>query len=219
MTDDPVRGDDGASDGPAWSEPRVRYEICVAGLPEPHWPVWFDGLAITSDDDVRTVLSGPVADQAALHGLLARVRDLGLTLVSVDRRIPVIARELRFALTFDDYDAALRLFRDVLGLEPVEVLGAQGGRGVILAVPAATLELFDREHGALVDDVEVGRVLDQGVRIAVRVDDLRHADEAVTGAGARPEADTVDTPWGDRNRRYRAADGVQLTLFERQADR
>lgn len=127
-------------------------------------------------------------------------------------------RELRFAFTFDNYDAALRLFRDVLGLEPVEVLDAQGGRGIILQVPAATLELFDREHGAFIDDVEVGHGLDQCVRIAVRVDDLEEADQAVTGAGPRPEAEPVDPPWGDRNRRYQTADGLQLTLFERRTD-
>ncbi|MPZ92390.1 MAG: VOC family protein, partial [Actinobacteria bacterium] len=52
------------------------------------------------------------------------------------------ARELRFAFTFDDYEAALRLFRDVFGLETIEELDHEGGRGVILRVPSATLELF-----------------------------------------------------------------------------
>jgi catechol 2,3-dioxygenase-like lactoylglutathione lyase family enzyme len=70
------------------------------------------------------------------------------------------ARELRFAFIFDDYDAALHLFRDVFGLETLKDLDHQGGRGVILRVPSATLELFDREHGELVDYVETGRPLD-----------------------------------------------------------
>lgn len=213
-----MRSDDAPSHPPAPSAPRARYEIRVSCTPEPHWTAWFEGLAVTCEDGTRTVISGPVTDQTALHGLLAKVRDLGLTLLSVERRTAMSIRELRIALTFDDYDAALRLFRDVLGLEPVEVLDGQGGRGVILDVPAATLELFDRRHGALVDEIEVGRMLDQRVRVAVRVDDLRQADEAVTAAGARPEAEPVDTPWGDRNRRYHTADGLQLTLFERRAD-
>lgn len=213
-----MRSDDAPSHTPAPSAPRARYEICVAGTPEPHWTAWFEGLAVTCEDATRTVISGPVADQAALHGVLAKVRDLGLTLVSVNERLPVVTRELRIALTFDDYDAALRLFRDVLGLAPVQVLDAQGGRGVILDLPAATLELFDRRHGALVDEIEVGRVLDQRMRIAVWVDDLRQADEAVMAAGARPEGEPVDTPWGDRNRRYHTADNLQLTLFERRTD-
>ena len=49
------------------------------------WSDWFDGLTITLEDDGQTLLTGPVVDQAALHGLLRKVRDLGLTLLSVAR--------------------------------------------------------------------------------------------------------------------------------------
>jgi catechol 2,3-dioxygenase-like lactoylglutathione lyase family enzyme len=66
------------------------------------------------------------------------------------------ARELRFAFTFDEYDQALRLFRDVLGLEVIDTFDHQGGRGVIMRVPSATLELFDQEHAAMVDNIETG---------------------------------------------------------------
>jgi len=54
-----------------------RYEIRVEGVLDPRWTAWFEGLAIGSDDS-QTVISGPVADQAALHGLLNRVGDIGL---------------------------------------------------------------------------------------------------------------------------------------------
>jgi hypothetical protein len=60
-----------------------RYEIRLAGHLDAHWATWFDGLAVSHQGDGTTVISGPVADQAALHGLLQRVRDLGLPLVSV----------------------------------------------------------------------------------------------------------------------------------------
>ena len=60
-----------------------RYEIRIAGHLDAHWATWFDGLAVSHQGDGTTVVSGPVADQAALHGLLLRVRDLGLPLVSV----------------------------------------------------------------------------------------------------------------------------------------
>ena len=60
------------------------YQVQVRGRLDPGWAGWFDGLAITHTDDGDTVLEGPVADQAALHGLLAKVRDLGLLLVSVN---------------------------------------------------------------------------------------------------------------------------------------
>jgi catechol 2,3-dioxygenase-like lactoylglutathione lyase family enzyme len=124
------------------------------------------------------------------------------------------ARELRFAFTFDDYAAALHLFRDIFGLETVEVFEDQGRQGTILKVPAAMLEIFDCEYGRLVDDVEVGRPLDDRVRVAVNVRDLEEATKEVRTTGAYPVADPVDTPWGDRNRRFRMSDGLQLTLFQ-----
>jgi predicted enzyme related to lactoylglutathione lyase len=122
-------------------------------------------------------------------------------------------RELRFAFIVEDYDAAVRLYRDVFGLETIQELDEQGGRGVILRLPAATLELLDTDHGRMVDDVEVGRWLGERVRIAVEVDDLEEAGRAVAGAGAEQVAPAVETPWGDRNQRFRTRDGMQLTLF------
>ena len=61
------------------------YEIRLKGHLEARWAKWFDGLAITLEDNGDTLLTGPVVDQAALHGLLKRVRDLGMTLVSVNQ--------------------------------------------------------------------------------------------------------------------------------------
>ena len=59
------------------------YEIRLAGRLDDRWAAWFDGLSLTHEIDGTTVLRGPVADQAALHGLLQKVRDMGLPLVSV----------------------------------------------------------------------------------------------------------------------------------------
>ena len=59
------------------------YEIRVAGHLSPQWADWFEGLTITLEEDGNTLLAGPLADQAALHGLLKKVRDLGMPLVSV----------------------------------------------------------------------------------------------------------------------------------------
>jgi hypothetical protein len=61
------------------------YEIRLAGHLDAHWVTWFDGLAVIQQGDGTTVIRGSVADQSALHGLLQRVRDLGLPLVSVTR--------------------------------------------------------------------------------------------------------------------------------------
>ena len=65
-----------------------RYEIRVKGVLDRGWSAWFDGLEITSDERGQTTLAGPVADQAALHGLLAKIRDLGLELLEVRRTDP-----------------------------------------------------------------------------------------------------------------------------------
>jgi hypothetical protein len=61
------------------------YEIRVAGALGARWAMWFDGLTLADEGDGTTVIAGSVADQAALHGLLQRVRDLGIPLVSVTR--------------------------------------------------------------------------------------------------------------------------------------
>ena len=69
-----------------------RYEIRLTGQLDAHWAAWFDGLSVSREGDGTTVISGPIADQAALHGVLQRVRDLGLPLVSVtrvDARLPI----------------------------------------------------------------------------------------------------------------------------------
>jgi hypothetical protein len=60
------------------------YEIRLKGHLQTRWVEWFDGLAITLDEDGDTLLTGPVVDQAALHGLLKKVRDVGLPLLSVN---------------------------------------------------------------------------------------------------------------------------------------
>jgi hypothetical protein len=68
------------------TEPRMRYEICVEGVLDPLWSAWFEGLRISGDDACgTTTISGQVTDQAALHGLLCKVRDLGLPLIAVRR--------------------------------------------------------------------------------------------------------------------------------------
>lgn len=81
MTDDPTR-----PPTPVPARARrlpERFEIRLAGRLDPRWSAWLDGLELRSHDDGTTVLRGPIADQAALHGLLARIRDLGIPLIAV----------------------------------------------------------------------------------------------------------------------------------------
>lgn len=69
---------------PAQSYPAC-FEIRVEGHLPPHWKDWFDGLTISLNDDGDTYITGNVVDQSALHGLIKKIRDLGLPLVSVNR--------------------------------------------------------------------------------------------------------------------------------------
>ena len=67
---------------------RTWYEIRLQGRLDRRWSGWFDDMSLTTDTDGTTVLCGPVMDQAALHGLLARLRDLGLPLIAVTQVEP-----------------------------------------------------------------------------------------------------------------------------------
>jgi hypothetical protein len=63
----------------------ARYEVRLQGHLDARWAAWFDGLSLKRESDGTTVIQGPIADQAALHGLLRKVNDLGLALISVTR--------------------------------------------------------------------------------------------------------------------------------------
>ena len=65
-----------------------QYEIRLKGHLEARWTAWFDGLSLTQESDGTTVIRGSVIDQAALHGLLSKVRDLGLPLIAVTQVDP-----------------------------------------------------------------------------------------------------------------------------------
>jgi hypothetical protein len=70
---------------PEYHDEAGLYEIRLKGHLDKRWAEWFEGLTITLEEDGDTLLSGPVTDQAALHGLLKKVRHLGMPLVSVSR--------------------------------------------------------------------------------------------------------------------------------------
>jgi catechol 2,3-dioxygenase-like lactoylglutathione lyase family enzyme len=124
-----------------------------------------------------------------------------------------VVKELRLALTVDDFDSALAFYRDTLGLEPRDMWTAEGSHGALLEAGRATLELFDEGQAAMVDDIEVGRRVAGTVRIAFEVEDSRATSERLVDAGAELIGGPVETPWHDINVRVVAPDGMQLTLF------
>jgi len=123
-------------------------------------------------------------------------------------------REFRVAVTVADFDAALKLYRDTFGMPLVESWDTQEGRGAVLELPRATLELLDVEHSHWVDESEVGRRLGQHVRFALEVEDVVAAGREVSEAGPEPVAPVAHTPWGHLNLRMKTTDGMQLTLFQ-----
>ena len=125
----------------------------------------------------------------------------------------IAVQELRITLTVDDFDAAVRLYRDALGLPEVADWSSDQGRVLLLDAGRATLELFDEAQAAMVDDLEVGKRVSGKVRLALGVPDADAAASTLVAAGATAVAPAVDTPWGDRNARVAAPDGMQLTLF------
>jgi len=68
---------------PRGPDAAASYELRIGGHLDPHWSTWFDGFTLTHEDDGTSTLRGVVRDQSELHGLLAKVRDLGTTLISV----------------------------------------------------------------------------------------------------------------------------------------
>jgi methylmalonyl-CoA/ethylmalonyl-CoA epimerase len=125
----------------------------------------------------------------------------------------VEVQEFRVTLTVDDFDAALALYRDALGLPQLEDWSSDQGRVVLLDAGRATLELFDERQAAMVDELEVGERVSGKVRFALRVPDADAMAARLIDGGATAVADAVTTPWGDRNARVSAPDGMQLTLF------
>jgi lactoylglutathione lyase len=121
--------------------------------------------------------------------------------------------ELRVTLTVEDFDQALAFYRDVLGLQQVADWSSETGRVVALDAGRATLELFDRAQADSVDAIEAGRRVSGTVRFAVRVADSQDMAARLVAAGAEQVAPPIITPWGDRNVRVQAPDGMQLTLF------
>jgi lactoylglutathione lyase len=121
--------------------------------------------------------------------------------------------ELRIALTVQDFDQALAFYRDALGLEQIADWSSGTGRVIVLDAGRATLELLDEAQAETVDAIEAGRRVSGAVRLAVQVADSEDLAARLVAAGGAHVAPPVLTPWGDRNARVQAPDGMQLTLF------
>jgi catechol 2,3-dioxygenase-like lactoylglutathione lyase family enzyme len=121
--------------------------------------------------------------------------------------------EFRVVLTVPDFDEAVAFYRDALGLEQLADWSGDDGRVILLDAGRGTIELLDERQAESVDRIEAGRRVSGPVRLAFEVEDLQGSAERLLAAGADSEALPVVPPWGGRNQRLRAPDGLQLTLF------
>src|SRR5690348_3543719 len=108
-------------------------------------------------------------------------------------------RELRVALTVEDFDRAVAFYRDALGLEQLADWTSEDGRVVVLGGGRATLELFDAAQARYVDEIEAGGPVSGPVRLAFEVGDSEATAQRLVEAGAEQVASAVTTPWDDRN--------------------
>jgi len=124
-------------------------------------------------------------------------------------------RQLRLVVHAEDYEEALRFFRDVLGMAEQEAYGGEAGaQVVILDAGRATLEIANTAQVDMIDDVEVGRRVAPHLRLALEVDDVAAATAAAVDGSARSVAPPTRTPWSSLNARLDAPGDVHLTLFE-----
>jgi catechol 2,3-dioxygenase-like lactoylglutathione lyase family enzyme len=127
---------------------------------------------------------------------------------------PSPVRQLRLVVTVDDYEQAVRFYRDVLGLPEREAYNSPDGRVTILNAGVATLELADANQAEFIDRVEVGRRVAGHFRVAFEVGDATGMTATLEAGGATVVAEPTRTPWNSLNARLEAPGDVQLTLFE-----
>jgi catechol 2,3-dioxygenase-like lactoylglutathione lyase family enzyme len=122
---------------------------------------------------------------------------------------------MRLVVEAEDFDAAVRFYRDVLGLPEEAAFEGEGdARVMILDAGRATLEIANPAQKRMIDEVEVGRQVAPRMRVAFEVlDSVAKTDELVA-AGAALIASPRETPWRSLNSRLAAPAGLQITLFQ-----
>ena len=123
--------------------------------------------------------------------------------------------QMRLVVEADDYDAAVRFYRDVLGLPEEAAFEGEGdARVAILQAGRATLEIANPAQKRMIDEVEVGRQVAPRMRVAFEVADSAAATDQLVAAGATLVAEPTETPWRSLNSRLDAPAGLHITLFQ-----
>jgi len=132
---------------------------------------------------------------------------------------PPIVKQLRLVVEADDFDEAVRFYRDALGLKEEFFIKSEGD-ALVMALQAgrATLEIVNPAQRRLIDQLEVGREVSRSVRVAFEVENTNSATDQLQAAGAELIAPPTETPWRSLNSRLEAPAGLQITLFEELED-
>ena len=126
--------------------------------------------------------------------------------------------QMRLVVQADDYDEAVRFYRDLLGAgEEFQLHSENGEKVTILDVGRATLEISNPAQVAMIDRVEVGRDVSPHLRVAFEVADTSSMTDLLSEAGAMVIAPPTRTPWDSVNSRLQAPGGLQLTLFQEES--
>ncbi len=121
---------------------------------------------------------------------------------------------MRIALTTCDYERSSKFYSEGLGLDPAQFWDNDQGRGIILNLGNATLEIFDEKQAQTVDQIEAGRRFSGQFRLAFQVPDLQKALARLLAHDATLVHEPIMTPWGDYNVHLQDPEGVQITLFQ-----
>ncbi len=136
-----------------------------------------------------------------------------MTEISAEPPSPVF--QLRLIVEAPDYEAAVRFYRDQLGLREQAAFEGDGdARVTILEAGRATLELSNPAQKRMIDEVEAGGLPSQRIRVAFEVADTTVATRRLTESGAELVAEPRVTPWRSLNSRMNAPAGLQVTLFQ-----
>lgn len=171
-----------------------------------------DGLAWASPRELGPQGPSGAAGRRLVAGLLQPGRR-PVQDADMDANKPVL--QLRVVVEAEDFDAAVRFYRDALGL-PERIAYAQGGddRVSILEAGRATLEIASPGHKKAIDAIEAGGQESQRIRLAFEVTDSEGMTRRLESAGARVVAEPVLTPWQSLNSRLDAPGDLQITLFQ-----
>jgi len=132
-----------------------------------------------------------------------------------DNTDTVAVHQLRLVVVAEDYEEAVRFYRDILGLSEEFVVDSDGGaRVVALQAGRATLEIINPAQRHLIDEIEVGHQVSRPIRMAFEVSDATATTDHLLAAGAQSVAPPTETPWRSLNSRLEAPGGLQITIFE-----